>query len=874
MEILNNRQTQVAGNVYGLLPPSDTHALIRRSLAAGTYYIRTLGPPTGHLGPYTLHIRTVREPGNAISNAIPMVLHQAEGGNVDPSSDADYFRIDVAETTHIRLRAVSETVDIDGALLDSGGQPLQANFYEETLLSGEAMAFTLRRTLDAGTYYVRVTRSGGAETGPYTILLVDDPALEALLARCSGLDTSVSDPLFGCQWNLKNTGQLGGTAGEDINVEPVWTGGNMGAGITVVIVDNDMDLLHEDLTTDRAKSHQYADPPYYADLPHATNVAGIVAARDNSLGIRGVAPRATVIGHAGYIHLGIIGAPPAYPDALTRNMDVAAVYNMSLGRTSGASTEKAIDLWETVLQTGVNEGYGGKGVLYVTSAGNDAADGGNANLEEYNNSHNVTAVCAVNDLGKRTTYSEEGANLWVCAPSNDPLRDRPSIFTTTNYGAYISDFGGTSASAPTVSGVAALVRATNTSLTWRDVKLILAASARKNDASNSGWQEGALEYGSTTEKYWFNHEYGFGVVDAEAAVTLADSWTNLPTYTQVSAEWDGAAVAIPDMPSSGTPTTIERSVQVGPEVEFTEFVEINVEFVAVPFAHDVREFRELELELESPSGATSVLAPAIDDIAICVFDTPCGLEGGFRFGSAKHLGEAPEGEWKLRITDRKTGSTPGTLESWSLTVYGHRSTPAAPVIDSVADSSEALAVAWSAPDNAGASAITAYDVSYIRGDAADKSDDQWNVVEDVWSPGGSLQYTMETLTGGVQYDVRVRAVNEDGDGLWSAAETGTPTTGKTPTIDSVTPGDGSIAMEWTAPTNPTLGTITSYDLRYIRGDATNKADTNWTTVSSIWTSGTLEYTLNPTATPLVNGVSYDVQVRAVVGGRPAALVRS
>ena len=36
-------------------------------------------------------------------------------------------------------------------------------------------------------------------------------------------------------------------------------------------------------------------------------------------------------------------------------------------------------------------------------------------------------------------------------------------------------------------------------------------------------------------------------------------------------------------------------------------------------------------------------------------------------------------------------------------------------------------------------------------------------------------------------------------------------------------------------------------------------------VSGIWTAGSLEYTLTPTATPLVNGVSYDVQVRAVVG---------
>ena len=864
--VLDNRQTEIGSNSFGLLPPRGTHAVIRRNLAAGTYFIEVLVLPIGPLGPYTLHTTRVREPGDAVADAIPLVLHRAEGGNIDATSDADYFRIDVGDTTHVRLRAVSETVDIDGELLDSGGQPLQANFYEETLLSGEAMAFTLRRTLDAGTYYIKVTRSGGAETGPYTILMVDDPGLEALLDKCSGLDTTVSDPLFGCQWNLKNTGQLGGTAGEDINVEAVWAGGNMGAGITVVVVDGHLDLLHEDLDTDATKSYQYYDPPYYRYGSYATDVAGIIAARDNNLGVRGVAPRATVIGHDALAAASLLVALPVPLDALTRNMVVAAVYNNSYPPSSGAAPKTAPRSWEEALQTGVNDGYGGKGVFYVFGAGNDAVYGGNTNLDEYTNLHHVTVVCAVNDLGARAEYSEEGANLWVCAPSDDPTRDRPGIFTTAGYSAYTDSFGGTSAAAPTVSGVAALVRAANTSLTWRDVKLILAASARKNDVTNGGWEQGALEYGSSSLRYDFNHEYGFGVVDAGAAVTLASGWTNLPRYIEVTAEWDGAAVAIPDLPSSGTAVPLERTVDVGPDVEFTEFVEIDVEFVAVPRADDVREFRELEIELESPSGAVSVLSPAITDGIACSLGGFCGLEGGFRFGAAKHLGEDPEGEWKLRITDRKTGSTPGTLESWGLTVYGHRSTPAAPAIDSVSAGSEALAVTWTAPADTGTSDITAYDVRYILTSADETADSNWTVLQDVWATGsGDLSYVVTGLTGSAGYDVQVRGVNDDGDGVWSDTATGTPTTDEAPTIDALTPGDRSIVIGWTAPTNADLGTVTAYDLRYIRSDATDRADASWTVVSAIWTSGSLEYTLNPTTTPLVNGVSYDVQVRAVVG---------
>ena len=765
IELLSSSQTRIAQNDYGLLPPRDSHAVVRVNLAAGTYYIKVKVPPSTPTGPYTLHVNTVREPGDTTTDAIPLVLHQAAGGNIDPASDADYFRIDLSETTHVRLRAVSETVDIDGSLLDSGGQPIEANIYEETLLNGEAMAFTLRATLSAGTYYVKVTRSGGADTGPYTILLVDDFNLQRLLDQCSGLDTSVSDPLFGCQWHLKNTGQLGGTAGEDINVEPAWDGGNMGAGINVVIVDLHLDHRHEDLTTDQSRSHEYTPRPYYLAFAHGTEVAGIVAARDNSLGVRGVAPRATLIEHVGTALSISFGPNPDQPDAMTRNMDVAAVSNNSWSSSFGPGPNTAPDAWEAALLTGVTDGYGGKGVFYVFSAGNGAQSGANANLDEYINLRHVTVVCAVNDLGARAAYSEEGANLWVCAPSDDPTRDRSGIFTTAGYSAYTDSFGGTSAAAPTVSGVAALVRAANANLTWRDVKLILAASARKNDATNAGWEQGALEYGSSSLRYDFNHEYGFGVVNAGTAVTLAAGWTNLPPATQATVEWDGASVVIPDLVDPNIPLGITWTMDVGPEVEFTEFVEVNLEFAEVSGGFEVPQFRELEFELESPSGAVSVLSPAITDGITCSFEGSCGLEGDFRFGSAKHLGENPEGAWKLRVFDRVTGSTPSTLKSWTLTVYGHRSTPAAPAIDSVSAGSEALNVAWMAPTNKGASDITAYDVRHIRSDATDKADGQWTVIDDAWtSTSGALDYTISGLTGNVQYDVQVRGVNDGGDG--------------------------------------------------------------------------------------------------------------
>ena len=80
------------------------------------------------------------------------------------------------------------------------------------------------------------------------------------------------------------------------------------------------------------------------------------------------------------------------------------------------------------------------------------------------------------------------------------------------------------------------------------------------------------------------------------------------------------------------------------------------------------------------------------------------------------------------------------------------------------------------------------------------------------------------------------------------------------TIGSVSAGAGSLTVSWSAPSGDASG-ITAYDLRYIRTDADETADANWTVEEDVWTagSGSLQYTL----TGLNEGTQYDLQVRAV-----------
>ncbi len=200
--------------------------------------------------------------------------------------------------------------------------------------------------------------------------------------------------------------------------------------------------------------------------------------------------------------------------------------------------------------------------------------------------------------------------------------------------------------------------------------------------------------------------------------------------------------------------------------------------------------------------------------------------------------------------------------SWSGTGAGTPlTTPGAPTIDSVTPSDETITVAWSAPADTGGSEVTGYDLRYIRSDATDRADGNWTVRDSAWT-SGALRYPLSGLTNGVEYDVEIRAVNEAGDGQWSGTISGAPRTiPAAPTIDSATPRDETLTIAWSAPADTGGHEVTDYDLRYIRSDATDKSDGNWTVSDSVWTSGPLSDDLGS----LTNGVRYDVQLRAVTG---------
>ena len=280
--LYDSSEQQLAANRDGYLRDRPSF-VIRQRLSAGTHYV-TVGYARAHQnGPYTLHVLEVTEPGSSLAGAASLPMEGVAGGNIDWSSDVDYFRIDVDEAQRVEIRAASATTGINGALLDSDGNKLRDAVQATGAGPDDITTLSVNRTLLAGTYYLQVDSSGAAgldgqaSTGAYAVAAFEDVEFRKLIERCRSDSSTVGDLLYGCQWHLSNTGQTGGTPGEDINVEEAWAI-TLGEGVVVAVADGRVDGDHEDLIEnfDAANSHDYFVPQgQQASLDsHGTAVAG------------------------------------------------------------------------------------------------------------------------------------------------------------------------------------------------------------------------------------------------------------------------------------------------------------------------------------------------------------------------------------------------------------------------------------------------------------------------------------------------------------------------------------------------------------------------------------------------------------------------
>ncbi|NJK28508.1 MAG: S8 family serine peptidase, partial [Coleofasciculaceae cyanobacterium SM2_3_26] len=297
--------------------------------------------------------------------------------------------------------------------------------------------------------------------------------------------------------------------------------------------------------------------------------------------------------------------------------------------------------------------------------------GDDANYNSYANSRHTITVGAIDETGKHAFYSTPGAPVLVSAYSIGDEETTQGISTTdvtgtdgVSAGNYTHQFGGTSAAAPQVSGVLALMLEANPTLSWRDAQHILVETASKNDPSDTGWEQNGVGR-------WVNYKYGFGAVDAEAAVARAETWK--PVSKEVAIEFpeihmeensnQGIGILVPDGDPNGIPTTVETTT-----VEVQD--NINLEWVEVSFDANHPDIDNLHIELvhTDPTGretASVLMEPHQSPNSLLVKDHNFQWD----FTTPRHWGETSQGTWKLRVSDR-TDTNQGRWNSWKIRFYG------------------------------------------------------------------------------------------------------------------------------------------------------------------------------------------------------------
>lgn len=248
--------------------------------------------------------------------------------------------------------------------------------------------------------------------------------------------------------------------------------------VDIAVIDTGIDKKHPDLYVYKGVTCLGAGRPGgNDDNGHGTHVAGIAAAKDNDIGVVGVAPGARLwsVKVLDKYGSGTLSCVIAGIDYVTQHADEIEVANMSLG--CRCSTPAG----DTALNSSV-----AAGVTYIVAAGNEASD-----VKDFwpASNPNVITVSAIADsdgrcgsLGSNTIYGGDDtfANFSNYGSGVDIAAPGVYIYSTYKGGKYAT-MSGTSMASPHVAGAAALYKASNQSATPSEVKDYLIANGIPQD---------------------------------------------------------------------------------------------------------------------------------------------------------------------------------------------------------------------------------------------------------------------------------------------------------------------------------------------------------------------------------------------------------
>jgi len=328
----------------------------------------------------------------------------------------------------------------------------------------------------------------------------------------------VDDPMFEDQWGLENNEE--GYTNIDINACEAWEISSGDPEIIIAVLDTGIELDHTDLPNvdyDLSFNTVTMTTPSVIDensdnAYHGTSCAGIIGAAQNDIGVAGIAPGCTLMSIS--TDFNTLGLVSGFDWAVDHGADI-------INCSWGGVAENEI-LTESIIDA-LTYGRNGLGCIVIFASGNT-----NLSTLPYPASlvglDDRIIVVGANDIcGFRCTDSHlpdsqdgpcqpwamgygsnYGQGLSVVAPG-------ALIRTTTLDDEYLNDFGGTSAAAPHVAGIAALLLSINSDLTNQEVKDIIEQSAQKIRTDVYTYQSGS------PNGTW-NEKVGYGMVNAYNAI--------------------------------------------------------------------------------------------------------------------------------------------------------------------------------------------------------------------------------------------------------------------------------------------------------------------------------------------------------------------
>ena len=475
------------------------------------------------------------------------------------------------------------------------------------------------------------------------------------------------DELYVNQWHFDSIGRLGyrATANRE-GIERVWAE-YTGLGVSVGVWDDGTQATHWDLDGNYNAARQVSvggslnnGAPITAADGHGTAVAGLIAAENNGLGGVGVAFQANVT--AIRIFGGADDINASYSRYL-QTLDALGTFDVT-NHSYGAFPSFRVNADIAKFQAASENGRAGLGTVNVKSAGNNNVDGNGSAIDS---SRFTVTVAALAENGNAASYSTYGSHILVSAPAGSVTTDllgNGAGYNGLLNGDYTNQFGGTSASGPITAGVAALMLDANSGLGWRDVQNILAYSSmgtgslytgvRTNENFTWKWNGAANSNGGALH---FSEDYGYGLINAHAAVRMAEVW---------SVVYGAAATSKNEVTATTGILNVNQAIADRSTLNYSFAVTnaISLEHVSLTVSLRHTDFTDLRISLIAPNGSIySLYNGSTGNNSI----SDNGLT--YTYGVDALRGVMSAGTWILRVQDAVRGDS-GTLNSVAFTGYG------------------------------------------------------------------------------------------------------------------------------------------------------------------------------------------------------------